>query len=217
MKLGREVGDRSLLSHVEISRVVSRHPACPIRAFLPHSRVVTEDRSTASAGALITDYEAYLFGEGRWLRAWEKMGARPAESTAPAATRSSSGRRTRAACRVVGDFNGWDGRAHPMRSLGASGLWEIFVPGLGEGALYKFEIQPRHGPPLTKSDPFALRAEAPPQHRVGHRDARRARVARRRVDGRAARARHGARSADGDLRSASRDRGGAIPRRASAR
>ena len=50
-----------------------------------------------------------------------------------AASRSRSGRRTRARCRVVGDFNGWDGRLHPMRSLGSSGVWELFVPGVGDG------------------------------------------------------------------------------------
>jgi 1,4-alpha-glucan branching enzyme len=117
----------------------------------------------ANSGRIVTDYEAYLFGEGHWLRAWEKMGARPAEMEgargysfvvwAPNARRVS----------VVGDFNAWDGRAHVMRSLGASGLWEAFVPGVGDGAVYKFEIQGHAGPPFTRADPFALRAELPPQ------------------------------------------------------
>jgi 1,4-alpha-glucan branching enzyme len=117
----------------------------------------------ANSGRIVTDYEAYLFGEGHWLRAWEKMGARPAEVDgvrgysfvvwAPNARRVS----------IVGDFNGWDGRAHPMRNLGASGLWEGFVPGLGDGALYKFELQSPQGPLFTRADPFALRAEIPPQ------------------------------------------------------
>ena len=116
-----------------------------------------------NSGRIVTDYEAYLFGEGHWLRAWEKMGARPAEMDgargysfvvwAPNARRVS----------VVGDFNAWDGRAHVMRSLGASGLWETFVPGVGVGAVYKFEIQGHAGPPFTRADPFALRAELPPQ------------------------------------------------------
>ena len=117
----------------------------------------------ANSGRIVTDYEAYLFGEGHWLRAWEKMGARPAEMDgargysfvvwAPNARRVS----------VVGDFNAWDGRAHVMRSLGASGLWETFVPGVGDGAVYKFEIQGHAGPPFTRADPLALRAELPPQ------------------------------------------------------
>jgi 1,4-alpha-glucan branching enzyme len=64
---------------------------------------------------------------------------------------------------VVGDFNHWDGRVHPMRNLGASGLWEMFVPGLNEGERYKYEIHPASGPPFLKSDPFALFAERPPE------------------------------------------------------
>ncbi len=113
---------------------------------------------------VVTDYEAYLFGEGTWLRAWEKLGARPATIDgadgygfavwAPNASRVS----------VVGDLNAWDGRTHPMRSLGASGLWELFIPGVREGQPYKFEIQSSlGGPPHTKADPYALAAEHPPK------------------------------------------------------
>jgi len=121
------------------------------------------DSRAAGATRIVSDYEAYLFGEGHWLRAWEKMGARPAEIDgargfsfvvwAPNARRVS----------VVGDFNQWDGRAHPMRHLGASGLWELFIPALQEGTPYKFEIQARSGPPFLKADPFALYAEHPPR------------------------------------------------------
>ncbi|NQW03451.1 MAG: 1,4-alpha-glucan branching protein GlgB [Acidobacteria bacterium] len=113
---------------------------------------------------VVTDYEAYLFGEGTWLQAWEKLGARPAVINdqsgytfavwAPSASRVS----------VVGDFNQWDGQAHPMRSLGASGLWETFVPGVTEGQPYKFELQSAMGgDAFTKADPFALAAEHPPK------------------------------------------------------
>jgi 1,4-alpha-glucan branching enzyme len=112
---------------------------------------------------IVSDYEAYLFGEGHWLRAWEKQGARPADIEgargysfvvwAPNARQVS----------VVGDFNQWDGRRHPMRSLGASGLWETFVPGLPEGQPYKFEIHPAQGPHFLKADPYALFSEVPPQ------------------------------------------------------
>ncbi|MDA1306108.1 MAG: 1,4-alpha-glucan branching protein GlgB [Acidobacteria bacterium] len=113
---------------------------------------------------VVSDYEAYLFGEGTWLRGWEKLGARPATRDgevgytfvvwAPTASRVS----------VVGDFNSWDGRTHPLDSLGASGLWETFVPGVAAGQPYKFEMQSSlGGPPFTKADPFALRAEHPPK------------------------------------------------------
>ena len=111
---------------------------------------------------IVTDYEAYLFGEGRWLRAWERMGARPASIEgrdgysfvvwAPNAQRVA----------VVGDFNGWSGDAHQMFALGESGLWELFIPGVPAGALYKFELVVA-GVRFTKADPFALQAELPPE------------------------------------------------------
>jgi len=63
---------------------------------------------------------------------------------------------------VVGDFNSWDGRLHAMRALGSSGIWELFIPEIGDGARYKFEIRPKSGPPLLKADPFAFRTEVPP-------------------------------------------------------
>lgn len=63
---------------------------------------------------------------------------------------------------VVGDFNHWDGRYHQMRSLGASGIWELFIPGIEAGAKYKFEIGTTNGYPQLKTDPYGTRFEAPP-------------------------------------------------------
>jgi len=110
---------------------------------------------------IISDYEAYLFGEGHWLRAWEKMGARAATIDGVAGYSFVVWAPNARGVSVVGDFNGWDGRTHPLRSLGASGLWEGFLPGVGAGVVYKFEIHPRVGPPFLKADPFALAAELP--------------------------------------------------------
>jgi len=108
------------------------------------------------------DQDLYLFNEGNEHRIYDKLGAhlRDLGGTpgvafavwAPAAARVS----------VVGDFNGWDGRYHPMRSLGASGVWELFIPGLGEGALYKFEIRDGEGGIRVKTDPYGTRFEGPP-------------------------------------------------------
>jgi 1,4-alpha-glucan branching enzyme len=64
---------------------------------------------------------------------------------------------------VVGDFNLWDGRLHPMRSLGASGIWEIFLPGVGPGARYKFEIRAPGGELRLRADPFAFEASCRPR------------------------------------------------------
>jgi 1,4-alpha-glucan branching enzyme len=119
--------------------------------------------ATGEAGRIVTNYEAYLFGEGHWLRAWEKLGARPATLDGVEGYAFVVWAPNARGVSVVGDFNAWDGGAHPMRNLGASGLWEIFLPGLPEGSLYKFEIHPLDGPPFTKADPCALRAELPPR------------------------------------------------------
>ena len=112
--------------------------------------------------SFITDYEAYLFGEGRWLQAWEKMGARPTTVDGQAGYSFVVWAPTARAVSVVGDFNAWNADAHPMRSLGASGLWEAWAPGCPEGAAYKFHIHPQHGLPFTKLDPYAVRLEHPP-------------------------------------------------------
>jgi 1,4-alpha-glucan branching enzyme len=64
---------------------------------------------------------------------------------------------------VVGSFNGWDGRLHPMRRMGATGIWELFVPDIGEGAVYKFEILAEDGRRSLKLDPFAFRTETRPE------------------------------------------------------
>ena len=112
---------------------------------------------------IISDYEAYLFGEGHWLRAWEKMGARPASVDGVSGYSFVVWAPNARGVSVVGDFNAWDGRTHALRTLGASGLWEGFIPGLSEGTLYKLEIHQPNGPPLLKSDPFALAAEQPPR------------------------------------------------------
>jgi 1,4-alpha-glucan branching enzyme len=106
--------------------------------------------------------DEHLFNEGRHLRVYEKLGAhlralgdvRGASFAvwAPHADGVS----------VVGSFNLWDARAHQMRRLGASGVWEIFVPGVEAGALYKYEIHRRGFPFFMKADPYAQAAEVPP-------------------------------------------------------
>jgi 1,4-alpha-glucan branching enzyme len=108
------------------------------------------------------DQDLYLFNEGNEHRIYTKLGAHLREMDgvpgvafavwAPGARRVS----------VVGNFNRWDGRYHPMRSLGASGVWELFIPGLGEGELYKFELLDQRGKLHLKTDPYGTYFEAPP-------------------------------------------------------
>ncbi len=107
-------------------------------------------------GPIMGDVDLHLFSEGNHLEIYEKFGAhlRTIDGVdgvyfavwAPNAQRVS----------VVGDFNGWDGRTNPMRRLLGSGVWELFLPGVGEGVHYKFEIRTPAGALLLKSDPFAL-------------------------------------------------------------
>jgi 1,4-alpha-glucan branching enzyme len=107
--------------------------------------------------------DRHLMGEGSHLRLYEKLGAHPREVDgvegvyfavwAPNARRVSA----------VGPFNQWDGRCHPMRLHPENGVWEIFIPGLGPGELYKYEIKAQDGRLLPlKADPFGRRAEPPP-------------------------------------------------------
>jgi 1,4-alpha-glucan branching enzyme len=124
---------------------------------------VPPESHAAGFGRIVSDYEAYLFGEGHWLRAWEKMGARPAEIDGVRGYSFVVWAPNVSGVSVVGDFNRWDGRRNRMTSLGQSGLWETFIPGLEEGVVYKFELHPRLGPPFPKADPFALAAETPPR------------------------------------------------------
>jgi len=112
----------------------------------------------------LSDYDLYLMGEGTHLRNYERLGAHimtlegvPGVNFsvwAPNANRVS----------VVGDFNHWDGRCHAMRNHPGNGIWEIFIPGLGEGALYKFEVKARSGEEIAlKADPYACAFEPAPR------------------------------------------------------
>jgi len=112
---------------------------------------------------LLTEFDLHLMGEGRHYDTYDKLGAHPATIEgvrgvhfavwAPSARRVS----------VVGDFNRWDGRVHAMRARGSSGIWELFVPELTEGAIYKYEILGPTGNLLPlKADPYAFRSELRP-------------------------------------------------------
>jgi 1,4-alpha-glucan branching enzyme len=114
-------------------------------------------------GPVLTSFDLHLLGEGTHFQAFEKLGARKITHGirpgvhfavwAPNARRVS----------VVGNFNGWDGRVHPMRALRPGGYWEIFVPDLGGGDPYKFELIGAHGEMLLKTDPCGRFFETPPK------------------------------------------------------
>ena len=111
----------------------------------------------------ISELDLYLFGEGKHQHAWQFLGAHLREIDGisgvlfsiwvPAVSRIS----------IVGDFNGWNGLRHPMRCRGASGIWELFIPGIQPGDAYKYEIRTQHGELLLKSDPYARQTGIRPE------------------------------------------------------
>ncbi len=112
---------------------------------------------------ILTDFDLHLFNEGNHFKSFEKLGAHVMEIDnvkgvffavwAPNARRVS----------VIGNFNRWDGRHNLMRSRGTSGIWELFIPDLCEGEIYKYEIKTQNGKILEKADPYAFYAELRPR------------------------------------------------------
>jgi len=125
-----------------------------------HERVIFDPYAFKTP--LITDFDIHLFNEGKHHRIYEKLGARVVELQgvkgvyfavwSPHASRVS----------VVGDFNHWDGRWHQMRHLNG-GIWDLFIPELGSGAVYKYEIKNQHGHLYIKTDPYGYYQEVRPQ------------------------------------------------------
>jgi 1,4-alpha-glucan branching enzyme len=124
---------------------------------------VFEDPYAPAYRVHIPDTDLYLFGEGTHYRTYDYMGAHVVTLNgvegvqfvvwAPNAERVS----------VIGDFNRWDGRTHSMQNLGASGIWGLFVPGLGLNDIYKFEIRGQGGGLSHKADPYAFAGELRPR------------------------------------------------------
>ncbi|EXJ52757.1 1,4-alpha-glucan branching protein GlgB [Microbacterium sp. MRS-1] len=108
------------------------------------------------------DVDRHLIAEGRHEQLWQALGAHVRHYDAVSGVSFAVWAPNARAVRVVGDFNAWDGQGHALRSLGSSGVWELFVPGLSSGAVYKYEILTRHGGWILKADPMAQRAELPP-------------------------------------------------------
>ncbi len=113
--------------------------------------------SPYSFDPLLGDEDLYYFGEGRHHHAYRMLGAQPCEVDGIAGVRFAVWAPGARRVSVVGDFNAWHGLRHMMRVRGNSGVWELFVPGLGEGDLYKFEILGPAGQLVLKTDPYARR------------------------------------------------------------
>ncbi|MGV4886147.1 1,4-alpha-glucan branching enzyme [Streptomyces viridosporus] len=108
------------------------------------------------------ELDLHLIGEGRHEELWTALGAHPMTHQGVTGTRFTVWAPNARGVRLAADFTHWDGTAFPMRSLGSSGVWELFLPGVGEGTRYKFEIHSRYGHRFLKADPMARRTEEPP-------------------------------------------------------
>jgi 1,4-alpha-glucan branching enzyme len=114
---------------------------------------------------ILTDFDIHLFNEGTHVALFEKLGAHPDTEGGRAGVRFAVWAPNAAYVAVIGDFNGWDKGASPMRARGASGIWELFVPGLSEGARYKFHVASRfHGYAADKADPYGFMHDPPPSN-----------------------------------------------------
>jgi 1,4-alpha-glucan branching enzyme len=112
---------------------------------------------------VLGDMDVWLLAEGTHLRPFEVLGAHLATLLDVPGTRFAVWAPNASRVSVVGDFNAWDGRRHPMRLRRECGVWEIFLPGVAEGAHYKYEIRSHDGHVLPlKADPYALRSELRP-------------------------------------------------------
>lgn len=110
----------------------------------------------------VGELDQHLFNEGKHRRLWEILGAHPCRLDGVAGVAFAVWAPNAAGVSVVGEFCAWDPRRYPMRALGSSGIFELFVPGCREGDLYKYAIRTADGRTLLKTDPFAAAMEIPP-------------------------------------------------------
>jgi 1,4-alpha-glucan branching enzyme len=144
------------------SKRPKKSAGAPQRVPRKQAAVTSPAIKSGSVASILGELDLHLFAEGKHEDIYEKLGAHVVTHNgvngvsfavwAPNAQRVS----------VVGDFNGWDGSRHSMRRLDESGVWEIFIPGLTAGELYKYEIQSPGLPVFLKADPYASYAEEPP-------------------------------------------------------
>jgi 1,4-alpha-glucan branching enzyme len=116
--------------------------------------------TTTARKLTLSGHDLYLFREGTHSQLYEKLGAHPVEGATEFAVWAPNA----ASVSVIGDFNSWDPRRHPMRSFGDAGIWQARVPEAGQGSVYKFHVASKHaGYAVDKADPYAFRAETAPK------------------------------------------------------
>ena len=111
----------------------------------------------------LTDFDIYLFNAGDHHRIYEKLGAHYAEVNGVGGVQFAVWAPSARSVSVIGNFNNWDRRRHAMRVLGSSGIWEIFIPGMPEGEIYKFQVKTQQGFIMDKADPYGVEMELRPR------------------------------------------------------
>ncbi len=125
---------------------------------------VTERHDPYAFPPLISDHDLHLFAEGNLFKGYERLGAHLTTVDGIAGVHFVVWAPNAKRVSIVGGFNHWDGRCHQMMSRGSTGIWELFVPDIPEGTLYKYEIRSRYvDAPFTKADPYAFSAELRPR------------------------------------------------------
>jgi len=125
---------------------------------------MTETPTIRHDQSLLTDDDLYLFNEGSWLRAYEKLGAHPVQLGDETGVYFAVWAPNAREVSVIGDFNGWKPGVHPLAPRGNSGIWEGFLPGIGVGARYKYHIVSHYNNyRVDKADPYGVFHETPPR------------------------------------------------------
>ena len=120
-------------------------------------------QASQASPSLLTDFDLYLFNEGTNVRIWQKLGAHPTSREGRTGTNFAVWAPNAEAVSVIGDFNNWNPDPHALQARGSSGVWEGFVPDVGQGALYKYSIKPRFSNKrIDKADPIGFSAELRP-------------------------------------------------------
>jgi len=124
--------------------------------------VAEEPSPGAITASRFSEFDLYLLAEGTHYRSYEKLGAHVTESNGTLATNFAVWAPNAREVATIGDFNGWDPKAHPMRRRGENGIWERLVPGVGGGTRYKYAITTSDGRRVDKADPYGFAAEFRP-------------------------------------------------------
>jgi len=123
-----------------------------------------KNQPVSSEVTLLTEDDLYLFNEGSNYRLYEKLGSHLLTVNGQEGTHFAVWAPDAKQVFVIGDFNGWDRTSHPLQQRGRSGIWEGFVPNVGNGTLYKYHITSRYkGFKVDKADPYAVHSETPPK------------------------------------------------------